>query len=153
MIILMLLIKRNLRLTTLHMLQNGLIFLIFVWSYTRLYTRLYHKRDEFDFPIVNCPYLNSNIPESSADAVRISQLIRYARCFVFFEIWRYSVQRIYSGFKVIEAGIFSTETSDYFSKILWSPYIPCSQIWHFCVTCVEGFVHQLWYNDLFRYFV
>ena len=44
------------------------------------------------------------------------------------EILRFSVQRIYSGFEVIEAGIFFTETSDYFSEILWSSYRPCSQI-------------------------
>ena len=28
----------------------------------KLYVRLYDKRDEFDFPIVNVPYLNCNIP-------------------------------------------------------------------------------------------
>ena len=43
--------------------------------------RLYDKRDEFDFPIVNFPYLNSNIPESSAYAVLVSQLIPFARLF------------------------------------------------------------------------
>ena len=47
--------------------------------------------------------------------------------------------RIYSGFKVIEAGIFFTETSDYFSEILWSSCRPCSQILHFRVSYVEGF--------------
>ena len=39
----------------------------------------YYKRDEFDFPIVNCPYLSSNIPESPAYGVFVSQLIRFAR--------------------------------------------------------------------------
>ena len=29
----------------------------------KLFTRLYDKRDDFDFPIVNVPYLSSNIPE------------------------------------------------------------------------------------------
>ena len=48
---------------------------------------------------------------------------------------RFSVQRIYSGFKVLEAGIFFTETSDYLSEILWSSYRPCSQIWHLCHIC------------------
>ena len=32
-----------------------------------------------DFPIVNFPYLSSNIPESPAYGVFVSQLIRYAR--------------------------------------------------------------------------
>ena len=56
-------------------------------------------------------------------------------CSGLFEIWIFSVQKIYSGFKVIEAGIFFTETSDYFSEIIWSSYRPCSQIWHPCVIC------------------
>ena len=34
---------------------------------------------DFDFPVVNCPYLSSNIPESPAYGVFVSQLIRYAR--------------------------------------------------------------------------
>ena len=76
-----------------------------------------------DFPIVNFPYLSSNIPESPAYGVFVSQLIRYARV-----CSKFSVQRIYSGFKVIEEGIFFTETSDFFSEILWSSYRPCSQI-------------------------
>ena len=55
----------------------------------RLCTRLYDKRDEFDFLIVNFPYISNNIPESPAHGIFVSQLIRYA-----------PVQRIYSGFKV-----------------------------------------------------
>jgi hypothetical protein len=45
----------------------------------KLTTQLYDKRDDFNFSIVNFPYLCSNIPISSAIGVYISQLIRYAR--------------------------------------------------------------------------
>ena len=41
--------------------------------------KLYDKRDDFDFSIVNFPFLSSNIP---AYGVHISQLIRYARACV-----------------------------------------------------------------------
>ena len=44
-----------------------------------LCTRLYDKRGDFDFPIVNFPFLDSNIPASPVYGVFISQLIRYAR--------------------------------------------------------------------------
>ena len=44
-----------------------------------LYTKLYDKRDDFNFPIVNFPFMDSNIPSSPAYGVYISQLIRYAR--------------------------------------------------------------------------
>ena len=44
-------------------------------------TRLYDKRDDFNFPIINFPFLSSNIPSTPAYGVYVSQLIRYARAF------------------------------------------------------------------------
>ena len=44
-----------------------------------LSTKIYDKRDDFNFDIVNFPNLDSNIPTSPAYGVYISQLIRYAR--------------------------------------------------------------------------
>ena len=44
-----------------------------------LCTKIYDKRDDFNFPIVNFPFLSSNIPASPAYGVYVSQLIRYAR--------------------------------------------------------------------------
>ena len=44
-----------------------------------LSTRIYDKRDDFNFKIINFPHLSSNIPTSPAYGVYISQLIRYAR--------------------------------------------------------------------------
>ena len=45
----------------------------------KLTTRLYDKRDDFNFPIVNFPFLSSNPPSAPAYGVYVSQLIRYAR--------------------------------------------------------------------------
>ena len=45
----------------------------------RLRTKLYDKRDDFNFPIVNFPFICSNIPAVPAYGVYISQLIRYSR--------------------------------------------------------------------------
>ena len=42
----------------------------------KLSTRLYDKRDDFDFHIVNFPFLSSNIPSGPSYGVYISQLIR-----------------------------------------------------------------------------
>ena len=41
----------------------------------RLRTKLYDKKDDFNFPIVNFPFICSNIPAASAYGVYISQLI------------------------------------------------------------------------------
>ena len=43
----------------------------------QLFTRLYDKRDDFDFH--NVPYLSSNIPEYPSYGAFVSPLIRYAR--------------------------------------------------------------------------
>ena len=45
----------------------------------RLRTKLYDKRDDFNFPIVNFPFICSNIPAEPAYGVYISQKIRYSR--------------------------------------------------------------------------
>ena len=44
-----------------------------------LKVKLYYKRDDFNFLIVNFPFMSSNIPESPAYGIFISQLVRYAR--------------------------------------------------------------------------
>ena len=45
----------------------------------KLSTKLYEKRDNFDFNIVNFSFLSSNIPSGPSYGIYISQLIRYAR--------------------------------------------------------------------------
>ena len=55
----------------------------------KLSTRLYDKRDDFDFHTVNFPYLSSNMPSGPSYGVYISQLIRYARCCSHYDDFRY----------------------------------------------------------------
>jgi hypothetical protein len=45
----------------------------------QLSTKIYDKRDDFNFKIINFPNICSNIPASPAYGVYISQLIRYSR--------------------------------------------------------------------------
>jgi hypothetical protein len=45
----------------------------------RLRTKLYDKRDDFNFPIVNFSFICSNIPAALAYGIYISQMIRYSR--------------------------------------------------------------------------
>ena len=42
-------------------------------------TKIYNKRDDFDFDIVNFPFLDGDVPRSASYGVYISQLIRFAR--------------------------------------------------------------------------
>ena len=42
-------------------------------------TKIYDKRDDFDFEMVNFPFLDGDVPRSTSYGVYISQLIRFAR--------------------------------------------------------------------------
>ena len=42
-------------------------------------TKIFDKRDDFDFEIVNFPFLDGDVPRSTSYGVYISQLIRFAR--------------------------------------------------------------------------
>ena len=42
-------------------------------------TKIYDKRDDFDFEIVNFPILDGDVPRSTSYGVYISQLFRFAR--------------------------------------------------------------------------
>ena len=42
-------------------------------------TKIYDKRDDFNFDIINFPFLDGDVPRSTSYGVYISQLIRFAR--------------------------------------------------------------------------
>ena len=42
-------------------------------------TKMYDKRDDFDFDIVNFPFLDGDVPRRTSYGVYTSQLIRFAR--------------------------------------------------------------------------
>ena len=42
-------------------------------------TKLYDKRDNYNFEIVNIPFLDGDVARSTSYEVYISQLIRFAR--------------------------------------------------------------------------
>ena len=42
-------------------------------------SKIYDKRDDFNFEVVNFPFLDGDVPRSPSYGVYISQLIRFAR--------------------------------------------------------------------------
>ena len=48
-------------------------------SYDIVSTKIYDKRDDFDFEIVNFLFVDGDVPRSKSYGVYISQLIRFAR--------------------------------------------------------------------------
>ena len=45
-----------------------------------IHTRVYVKRDDFGFPIVNFPWLSGDVSRLPSYGIYISQLVRFARC-------------------------------------------------------------------------
>ena len=43
------------------------------------FMQIYDKRDDFDFDIVNFPYLDGDVPRRASYGVYISQVIRFVR--------------------------------------------------------------------------
>ena len=48
-------------------------------SYGFVSSKIYDKRDDFDFGIINFPFLDGDVPRCPSYGVNISQLIRFAR--------------------------------------------------------------------------
>jgi hypothetical protein len=59
----------------------GMPTILEIDSEGRLGTKLYDKRDDFNFLIVNFPFIYSNISAPPAYGVYISQLILYSRAY------------------------------------------------------------------------
>ena len=51
-------------------------------SYGLVSSEIYGKRDDFDFDIVNFPFLDGDVPRRPSYGVYISQHIRFARVLV-----------------------------------------------------------------------
>ena len=54
-------------------------FWIYIYQYRMVLSRLKFMINDFDFDIVNFPFLDGDVPRSTSYAVYISQLIRFAR--------------------------------------------------------------------------
>ena len=83
----------------------------------RLYTKLYDKRDDFHFHIVNFPFLSSNIPSSLSYGVYISQLIRYARCCSYYDDFGYRHKLLVD--RLLSQGYEVKTPEKFILKILW----------------------------------
>ena len=51
----------------------------FVHSNDTVSTKIYHRHDDFDFEIINFPFLNGDVPCYTSYGVYISQFIQFAR--------------------------------------------------------------------------
>ena len=69
--------------------ENYLDLTFIIGNNKRLYTKMYDKCDDFNFHIVNFPFLSSNVPFGPSYGVYISRLVRYARCCTYYHDFGY----------------------------------------------------------------
>jgi hypothetical protein len=62
-------------------------------------TSIFDKRDSYDFPIVNFPFLCGNIPQRSSYGVFIGELVRYARVCTYLKDFRTRMASLVSKLK------------------------------------------------------
>ena len=113
-------------------LADYLDFTFIIDSGGKLSTRLNDKRDDFDFHIVNFPFLSSNIPSGLSYGVYISPLIRYARCCSHYEDFRYLnnclVDRLLSqGYRALRLDKFFKKFYGRYQDLIGKYQRSCSQ--------------------------
>ena len=77
-------------------------------------SKIYDKRDDFDFNIVNCPFLDGDVPRRASCSVYISQLIRFAR--VCNHVTDFKARNTYLTAKILQQGYRYRKLRKTFSK-------------------------------------
>ena len=102
----------------------------------RLRTKLYNKRYNFNFPIVNFPFICSNIPAAPAYEVYISQLIRYSRsCGSYQDFLNRGLQLTR---KLLNQGFLLVKLKSSLQKFYGRHHV--WPLWNICVTNDHGYV-------------
>ena len=89
-------------------------------SYGFVSSKIYDKRDDFDFDIVNFPFLDGDVPCRPSYGVYISQLIRFAR--VCSHVDDLNTHNKYLTAKLLKKGCLYHKFRKAFSKFYRRPY-------------------------------
>ena len=77
-------------------------------------SKIYDKRDDFNFEIVNFPFLDGDVPRSPSYGVYISQLIRFAR--VCYNVDYFNNRNLFLTAKLLKQGYRYHKIRKAFSK-------------------------------------
>ena len=78
-------------------------------------SKFYDKRDDFNFEIVNFPFLDGDVPRSTSYGVHISQLIRFAR--VCSNVEDFNSRNLFLTAKLLKQGYRYHNVRKAFSKV------------------------------------
>ena len=77
-------------------------------------SKIYDRRDDFDFNVVNCPFLDGDVPRRASCGVYISQLIAFAR--VCNHVTDFNARNTYLTAKLLQQGYRYRKLRKTFSK-------------------------------------
>ena len=77
-------------------------------------SKIYDKRDDFNFEIVNFPFLDGDVPRSPFDGVYIFQFVRFAR--VCFNVDDFNNRNLFLTAKLLKQGYIYHTIRKTFSK-------------------------------------
>ena len=80
-------------------------------------TKLFDKRDDFDFLIFNFPFMSSNIPHDHSYGVYIVQLVRSAKCCSCYYDFRHRHKMLYE--RLLSQGHQYEGLEKFIQKVLW----------------------------------
>ena len=82
-----------------------------------IHTKIYDKRDDFNFNIVNFPHLDGDVPRATSYGVYISQLIRFARACS--NVADFNERNLYITNKLLQQGYRYYKLRKYFTKFYY----------------------------------
>ena len=112
-----------------------------------LTTKIYDKRDDFSFPIVNFPFLDGDVPLAPSYGVYISQLVRFAR--VCSNVADFNERNLYLTEKLLHQGYRYHKLHKTFTKFYYR-YLDLLR--KFGCTCrkliKQGISHPVFYGNI-----
>ena len=114
----------------------------------RIHTKIYDKRDDFGFPIVNFPWLDGDVPRAPCYGIYISQLVRFARACS--EVKDFHSRNIQLTEKLLSQGYRYHKLRKYFGKFYKNYKELLLKFGHISYYdfVAQGIAHPKFYGDL-----
>ena len=114
----------------------------------RIHTKIYDKRDDFGFPIVNFPWLDGDVPRAPSYGIYISQLVRFARACS--EVKDFHSRNIQLTEKLLSQGYRYHKLRKYFGKFYKNYKELLLKFGHISYYdfVTQGIAHPKFYGDL-----
>ena len=110
-------------------------------------TKIYDKRDDFNFNIVNFPHLDGDVPQATSYGVYISQLIRFARACSLVE--DFNERNLYITSKLLQQGYRYYKLRKCFSKFFYrNPELVSKYGSNLKTLLREGLSKPVFYGDV-----